>query len=112
MSPTDEGLVAFARAQGMDPGALGLLAEKNGTTYDSSERFKPALSDNLQVEFNRRVNREGASVLNGVDKRADVLAFPAASAAYTSGLPAAAAAPVTDKLPAAVTARIKSHRRD
>ena len=70
--PTDEGLVAFARAQGMDPGALGLLAEKNGTTYDSSERFKPALSDNLQVEFNRRVNREGASVLNGVDKRADV----------------------------------------
>jgi len=106
--PTDEGLVAFARAQGMDPGALGLLAEKNGTTYDSSERFKPALSDNLQVEFNRRVNREGASVLNGVDKRADVLAFPAASAAYTSGLPAAAAAPVTDKLPAAVTAASKA----
>lgn len=106
--PTDEGLVAFARAQGMDPGALGLLAEKNGTTYDSSERFKPALSDNLQVEFNRRVNREGASVLNGVDKRADVLAFPAASVAYTSGLPAAAAAPVTDKLPAAVTAASKA----
>lgn len=106
--PTDEGLVAFARAQGMDPGALGLLAEKNGTTYDSSERFKPALSDNLQVEFNRRVNREGASVLNGVDKRADVLAFPAASAAYTRGLPAAAAAPVTDKLPAAVTAASKA----
>ena len=106
--PTDEGLVAFARAQGMDPGALGLLAEKNGTTYDSSERFKPALSDNLQVEFNRRVNREGASVLNGVDKRADVLAFPAASAAYTSGLPAAATAPVTDKLPAAVTAASKA----
>lgn len=106
--PTDEGLVAFARAQGMDPGALGLLAEKNGTTYDSSERFKPALSDNLQVEFNRRVNREGASVLNGVDKRADVLAFPAASAAYTSGLPAAAAAPVTDKLSAAVTAASKA----
>jgi flagellar hook-length control protein FliK len=106
--PTDEGLVAFARAQGMDPGALGLLAEKNGTTYDSSERFKPALSDNLQVEFNRRVNREGASVLNGVDKRADVLAFPAASAAYTSGLPAAAAAPVTDKLPAGVTAASKA----
>ena len=106
--PTDEGLVAFARAQGMDPGALGLLAEKNGTTYDSSERFKPALSDNLQVEFNRRVNREGASVLNGVDKRADVLAFPAASAAYTSGLSAAAAAPVTDKLPAAVTAASKA----
>ena len=106
--PTDEGLVAFARAQGMDPGALGLLAEKNGTTYDSSERFKPALSDNLQVEFNRRVNREGASVLNGVDKRADVLAFPAASAAYTSGLPAAATAPVTDKLPAAVTAAAKA----
>jgi len=106
--PTDEGLVAFARAQGMDPGALGLLAEKNGTTYDSSERFKPALSDNLQVEFNRRVNREGASVLNGVDKRADVLAFPAASAAYTSGLPAAAATPVTDKLSAAVTAASKA----
>ncbi len=95
--PTDEGLVAFARAQGMDPGALGLLAEKNGTTYDSSERFKPALSDNLQVEFNRRVNREGASVLNGVDKRADVLAFPAASAAYTSGLPAAAATVETNE---------------
>jgi len=93
--PTDEGLVAFARAQGMDPGALGLLAEKNGTTYDSSERFKPALSDNLQVEFNRRVNREGASVLNGVDKRADVLAFPAAAATVETNEPASEV-PVSD----------------
>jgi flagellar hook-length control protein FliK len=62
--PTDEGLIAFARAQGMDPQALGLLTAANGDDALALNAAPAVLEPSAQlIEPSARVIKPSAQVI-------------------------------------------------